>query len=79
MFFYKQGIEKTHSDRANQLKAANKIIQESIDNSMRDALEELQKSDIPAEEHDEIMRNVKREAQAQAMKLFKEKLKNPRP
>lgn len=74
MFYYRDGIQKSTSERSNELREANKIIQESIDNSMRDILEELKKSEIPIEDHAEIIKNVRRDVQIEAIRLFKEKL-----
>jgi hypothetical protein len=76
MFYYRDQMKKSDSYRSRELIKANKIIQESIDRSMQDVLEELRKSEIPIEKHDEILKNVRRDVQVEAIKLFKEKLKS---
>ena len=76
MFYYRDQMKKSDSERSKELIEANKIIQESIDRSMQDVLEELRKSEIPIEQHDEILKNVRRDVQVEAIKSFKEKLKS---
>jgi hypothetical protein len=75
MFYYREGLKKVESSRADELREANKIIQDSIDNSMRGVVEELKTSGLSVEEQNEILKSVKRQAQIEAIKLFKEKVK----
>lgn len=75
MFHYREANKKSEFKRSDELKEANRIIQESIDNNMHSIIEELKKSDIPAEEHDKIIKDIRREAQLEMIKSFNQKVK----
>lgn len=75
MFYYREGLKKVESTRADELRKADKIIQDSIDDSIRAVVEELKTSGLSVEEQNAILKNVKRQAQIEAIKLFKETVK----
>lgn len=75
MFYYKEGIEKSNHSQAEQLRIANDTIQKSIEEKLVGISEKLKKSGVPDEEHDEIIKNIKRKAQIKMIGIFKEELK----
>ena len=72
MFHYRETIER--QEHVREIKAADRMIQESVDEHMRDFLKDLKKSKIPLEKHDEIIQRVRRKLQIEAFDLFKKEL-----
>ncbi len=80
MFYYRDGLKHTHSEKASEIQEANRVIQESIEENLKKVVEQLKKSDIPAEEHDGIIKDIRKKAQVKMLAIFNEKVKeNSKP